>query len=67
MVDMQADHLLPEIRPLLQLSASERIIRIEKDNWIGYSRAKQALIKLQNLYSHPHPTHAKSIIYWPYK
>jgi len=53
MVDMQADHLLPEIRPLLQLSASERIIRIEKDNWIGYSRAKQALIKLQNLYSHP--------------
>lgn len=53
MVDIQADHLLPEIRPLLQLSASERIIRIEKDNWIGYPRAKQALNKLQNLYSHP--------------
>lgn len=53
MVDIQTDHLLPEIKPLLQLSASERIIRIEKDNWIGYPRAKQALNKLQNLYSHP--------------
>ena len=37
----------------MQLSASERLICIEKDNWIGYPRAKQALNKLHNLYSHP--------------
>ena len=53
MVATQAEHLLPEIRPLLQLPAAERILCIEKDNWIGYSRARQALNKLQNLYSHP--------------
>ncbi|MFZ2316107.1 MAG: TniB family NTP-binding protein [Gammaproteobacteria bacterium] len=53
MVDIQAEHLLPEIRPLLQLTDSERIMHIEKDNWIGYSRARQVLNKLQALYSHP--------------
>lgn len=53
MVDIQAEHLLPKIRPLLQLTASERIMCIEKDNWIGYPRAKQALNKLQNLCTHP--------------
>lgn len=53
MVDRKAEHLLPEIRPFLQLPVAERIMCIEKDNWIGYSRAKEALNKLQNLYSHP--------------
>ncbi len=53
MVDISAEHLLPDIRPLLQLSTAERILCIEKDNWIGYSRAKQAITKLQNLYTHP--------------
>lgn len=52
MVD-KAEHLLPEIRPLLHLGVEERIAVIEKDNWIGYSCAKQALNKLQNLYLHP--------------
>lgn len=53
MVDSQAEHLLPEIQHLLQLTNAERIMCIEKDNWIGYPRAKQALNKLQSLYSHP--------------
>lgn len=53
MVEQQDQHVLPDIRPLLQLNTSERIIYIEKDNWIGYSRAKQALNKLQSLYTHP--------------
>src|SRR3989442_1561231 len=53
MVETQAEHLLPEIRSLLQLTAAERIMCIEKDNWIGYSRAKLALNKLLNLYLHP--------------
>jgi len=53
MVETQAEHLLPEIRSLLQLTVAERIMCIEKDNWIGYSRAKLALNKLQNLYLHP--------------
>ncbi len=53
MVDRIADHLLPEIRSALQLTVSERVMYVEKDNWIGYPRAKQALKKLQNLYLHP--------------
>lgn len=53
MVDIQTDYLLPEIRPLLELSSSERIQFIEKDNWIGYSKAKLALSKLKKLYLHP--------------
>ena len=53
MVDLQNEYLLPDVKPLLLLSASERILCIEKDNWIGYPRAKQALTKLQGLYTHP--------------
>tara|TARA_R110000868_G_C10932164_1_gene766473 strand:- start:15 stop:959 length:945 start_codon:yes stop_codon:yes gene_type:complete len=53
MVEQQDQHVLPDIRPLLQLNVAERIEHIEKDNWIGYSRAKQALNKLQSLHSHP--------------
>lgn len=53
MVATDGEHLLPEIRPYLQLTTAERILWIEKDNWIGYSRAKQALEKLNSLYNHP--------------
>ena len=45
-------HLLPGIRRVLTLSKQERIHHIQKDNWIGYSRAKQALKKLNDLYDH---------------
>lgn len=51
---LYAEHLLPEIRRTLTLSKKERIHHIQKDNWIGYSRAKQALDKLNELYEHPH-------------
>jgi GTPase SAR1 family protein len=53
MVDSCAEHLQPGIRHLLQLTSAERILYIEKDNWIGYPRAKLVLNKLQNLYLHP--------------
>ncbi len=53
MVDINADHIVPEMRHILKLDASERIHHLEKDNWIGYPRAKQALAKLTNLYEHP--------------
>lgn len=53
MVDSHVEHLLPEVRNLLQLSAAERIMYIEKDNWIGYPQAKTALKKLKDLYLHP--------------
>jgi hypothetical protein len=53
MVEICAQHLISEMRYLLDLDRSERIMHIEKDNWIGYSRAKQAMSKLQNLYLHP--------------
>lgn len=53
MVTPNTEYLLPEIKHLLYLSEKERIFYIEKDNWIGYTRAKQALSKLKNLYTHP--------------
>lgn len=53
MVKINAEHLLPDIRPFLDLSTEDRILSIEKDNWIGYPRAKLALTKLENLFNHP--------------
>jgi GTPase SAR1 family protein len=53
MVSEVAEHLLPEIRDLLSVNKQERIRYIQKDNWIGYSRAKQALNKLNDLYEQP--------------
>lgn len=53
MVSEVAEHLLPEIRGLLSVNKQERIRYIQKDNWIGYSRAKQALNKLNDLYEQP--------------
>src|SRR3989338_6713579 len=53
MVSTFAEHLLPEIRHVISLDSHERIHHIQKDNWIGYSRAKQALKKLNDLFQHP--------------
>ncbi len=50
---LYVEHLLIGIRRVLTLSKKERIHHIQKDNWIGYSRAKQALNKLNDLYEHP--------------
>lgn len=53
MVSEYLDHLLPEVSQILRLDKKERIQHIQKDNWIGYSRAKQALNKLKELYECP--------------
>jgi Bacterial TniB protein len=53
MVVKNDEHVVPELRHTLSLDASERILFLEKDNWIGYSRAKDALTKLTNLCNHP--------------
>lgn len=50
---MNNDHLLSAIVPLVDLNDKARIAHIQKDHWIGYPRAKQALQKLNNLFTHP--------------
>lgn len=50
---MENSYLLPVIQALLELDDKARIKHIEKDQWIGYPRAQQALEKLHHLFSHP--------------
>lgn len=47
------EHLFPASRPTAALSAEERIRRIRADRWINYSRAQQALEKLEALLAFP--------------
>ncbi len=46
-------HLSESTAKLLSLSSDERIIRIRSPRWIGYSRAKEILNKLEDLLSYP--------------
>lgn len=46
-------HVLPEVENLLSLNRQERIAHIQKDSWIGYTKAKEALIKLEELIHYP--------------
>lgn len=46
-------HLAPQVREIALMDDSVRIEWIQKDRWIGYTRAKQALAKLQWLLAHP--------------
>lgn len=50
---MEPHYLLPPVKELLALKDSTRINHIEKDQWIGYPRAQQALDKLNHLFFHP--------------
>ena len=50
---MEHHYLLPKVKDLLELDDDARITHIEKDHWIGYPRAKQALEKLEHLFKHP--------------
>lgn len=50
---MNNDYLLTAIKPLVDLDDKARITHIKKDHWIGYPRAKQALRKLNDLFTHP--------------
>lgn len=44
-----ADHLDADVRPDLQMSVEWRIARIDRDRWIGYGRAREALNGLERL------------------
>lgn len=46
-------HLIPAARKTAALPAAERLERLRGDRWIGYTRAQQALAKLEELYTHP--------------
>ena len=46
-------HLSENAITKLELSDSERIQHIRKSRWIGYGRAKEILIKLEDLLAHP--------------
>jgi hypothetical protein len=47
------DHLLPGVRQAALLPAAERIQRVRAERWIGYSKAHEALNKLEQLFTHP--------------
>lgn len=49
----EATHLNEQARSALGLSDSERIDRVRRARWIGYSRAKEILNKLEDLLTHP--------------
>ena len=42
-------HLDEEIRPDLLLSDERRIARIDRDRWIGYGRAREAIEELERI------------------
>lgn len=47
------EHLRPQARGVARLPDGERIQRIRADRWIGYTRAVQALDRLEALYEWP--------------
>lgn len=49
----EASHLSEQSRAALDLDDSERIDRVRRARWIGYSRAKEILDKLEDLLTHP--------------
>lgn len=49
---MSLDHLRAEARDLATLSVSERLARLKVDRWIGYTRANEALARLDELITH---------------
>ena len=48
-----AAHLSATAQATLELSVAERLDRIRRPRWIGYTRAKQLLDKLDDLLTHP--------------
>jgi len=46
-------HLHPAARQLARLPAGERLRHVRADRWIGYTRAAQALDRLEALFGWP--------------
>jgi type II secretory pathway predicted ATPase ExeA len=47
------NHLMPWAKEIALLPNEERIQRVRTDRWVGYTRATEAIIKLEELLSHP--------------
>jgi len=50
---MNAEHLSPKTRELLDRPIPERVAHIHKDSWIPYSQADRILQQLEELLKHP--------------
>ena len=46
-------HLTTEAAAFLDSPPAERIFEIRRDHWVGYPRAKEALLHLEDLLNHP--------------
>lgn len=53
MVAPDFHHLLPAIQTVAAQPDQKRIAHIRADRWIGYTRARQALARLDDLLTHP--------------
>ena len=51
--DADLTHLHPSAQPITRLPADERLRHVRADRWIGYSRASEALERLEALYEWP--------------
>lgn len=51
--DADLTHLHPSAQPIARLHADERLRHVRADRWIGYSRASEALERLETLYEWP--------------
>ena len=47
------NHLLPNIREVTSLSTKERIEKLRSEYWIGYTRAQEALSRMEELLNYP--------------
>lgn len=47
------DHLLPNIRQIVTLSKEQRTIALQDEHWIGYTRAQEALSRMEELLNYP--------------
>lgn len=47
------NHLAPWAREIASLPQQERIQKIRTDRWVGYTKAEEALLKLNTLITHP--------------
>lgn len=47
------DHLLPHIRQIATLSKDQRIIALQNEYWIGYTKAQEVLDKMEELLNYP--------------
>lgn len=51
--DADLTHLHPSAQPIARLTADERLRHVRSDRWIGYSRASEALERLETLFEWP--------------